>query len=91
VPLEVALGRILGGRTQLKYHEAGMDLGLSADPQESFRLFQERVLAQYLKMVDEFGFTEVDAARPIEMQQEEVRRVIGEQIDLARFRWRTQP
>src|SRR5438309_898701 len=39
-PLEVALGRILDGRPELKYHEAGMDLGLSADPYESFRIFQ---------------------------------------------------
>ncbi len=31
VPLEVALGRILGGRHALKYYEAGMDLGLSRE------------------------------------------------------------
>ncbi len=89
VPLHVALERILGSRTQLKYHEAGMDLGLSTDPQESFRLFQERVQAQYLSMVEEFGFTVVDATRPIEVQQEEIRHIVEERIDLARFRWRT--
>ena len=32
-PLEVSLNRILQGRPQLKYHEAGMDLGLSSDRQ----------------------------------------------------------
>ncbi len=90
VPLDVALERILSSRTKLKYHEAGMDLGLSPDPQESFRLFQERVQEQYLSMVDEFGFTVIDATRPIEVQQEEVRRVVEEKIDLARFRWRTR-
>ncbi len=90
VPLDVALGRILGGRTQLKYHEAGMDLGLSTNPEESFRLFQERVQAQYLSMVEEFGFTVIDASRPIETQQDEVRRIVEERIDLARFRWRTR-
>src|SRR5512147_1172389 len=31
LPLDVALGRILEGRPQLKYFEAGMDLDLSAD------------------------------------------------------------
>src|SRR5213595_2542275 len=36
VPLEVALGRILGGRNALKYYEAGMDLGLSRNIEESF-------------------------------------------------------
>jgi len=29
VPLEVAIGRILGGRNAIKFYEAGMDLGLS--------------------------------------------------------------
>ena len=61
LPLEVALGRILEGRPQLKYFEAGMDLGLSPDITESFRIFQGRVLDQYLSMVEEFGFTVLDA------------------------------
>ncbi|MCD6290151.1 MAG: dTMP kinase [Anaerolineae bacterium] len=90
VSLDVALDRILSNRTRLKYHEAGMDLGLSTDPRESFRLFQERVQAQYLSMVDQYGFTVIDANRPIEEQQVEVRRVVEEKIDLARFRWRTR-
>src|SRR5438067_13822174 len=34
VPLDVALHRILSGRPKLKWYEAGMDLGLSADPTE---------------------------------------------------------
>ncbi|NOZ27162.1 MAG: dTMP kinase [Chloroflexi bacterium] len=90
VPLDVAVHRILSSRTKLKYHEAGMDLGLSPDPVESFKLFQDRVQAQYLSMVEKFDFTVIDAARPIEEQQEEVRQVVEEKIDLARFRWRTR-
>src|SRR5581483_1366 len=39
VPIEVSLERLLAGRAKLKYHEAGMDVGLSPDPVESFRLF----------------------------------------------------
>ena len=38
LPLETALGRILDGRPTLKYHEAGMDLGLSDDPRGQRRL-----------------------------------------------------
>ena len=30
------------GREGLKYYEAGLDLGLSHDPQESYRLFQKQ-------------------------------------------------
>src|SRR5262247_2236499 len=43
-PLAVAVNRILTGRTELKYYEAGMDLDLSSDPQESFKLFQQRIV-----------------------------------------------
>lgn len=85
LPLEVALGRILEGRPQLKYFEAGMDLGLSADITESFRIFQGRVLEQYLGMAEEFGFTVMDATRSVHAQQKEVRATLQQKIDLAAF------
>lgn len=88
-PLPVALGRILSGRPQLKYHEAGMDLGLSHDPYESFRLFQERIYHEYLAMADEFSFVTIDGAAAIETQQEQVRDLVSRTFDLPRFRWRT--
>lgn len=87
-PLPVALGRILSGRPQLKYHEAGMDLSLSSDPYESFRLFQERIYREYLSMTDEFSFVTIDGAAAIEAQQERVRELVTEAFDLPRFRWR---
>ena len=61
VPLEVSLKRLLAGRMQLKYYEAGMDLHLSTDPVESFRLFQSRVLKEYDLMVKEYGLIVIDA------------------------------
>ena len=85
LPLETALGRILEGRPQLKYFEAGMDLNLSPDIYESFRIFQGRVLDEYIRMTSEFGFTVVDATRPVHTQQQHVRRLIREKIDLARY------
>src|SRR3984893_17478747 len=39
VPLEVSLSRILTGRTELKYYEAGMDLGLRTDTSARLKLF----------------------------------------------------
>jgi len=74
VPLDVAMNRVLTGpgREGLKYYEAGLDLGLSMDPQESYRLFQGRVVDEYNQMVDEYGLTVIDANRPIEPQREEV-------------------
>lgn len=76
VPLEVALGRILGGRNALKYYEAGMDLGLSRNIEESFRIFQGRILDEYESMVEEAGFHVIDATKSIEAQQEEMRRIV---------------
>jgi dTMP kinase len=76
VPLEVSLRRILTGRAELKYYEAGMDLGLSNDPHESFKLFQQRIVREYESMVDEFELTAMDATLPIPEQQRRMRRII---------------
>jgi dTMP kinase len=85
-PLEVSLQRILDGRPELKYFEAGMDLRLSSDPYESFRIFQGRLLEQYLAMSAEFGFLVVDADRPVEAQQSTLRQLVSARVDLERFR-----
>ena len=42
-----------------------MDLGLSENRYESFRIFQGRMLERYLSMTDEFRFVMVDANLPI--------------------------
>jgi dTMP kinase len=88
LPLETALGRILEGRPALKYFEAGMDIGLSTDIHESFRLFQSRVMEQYEMLADEFDFVKIDATRNVHDQQVGVREIIGEGIDMSRFRTR---
>jgi dTMP kinase len=90
LPLETALSRILEGRPRLKWFEAGMDLGLSPDITESFRLFQGRVLEQYDQLAEEFGFTLIDATRPVHDQQDQMRRIISEGEDLSRYRTRVQ-
>jgi dTMP kinase len=84
-PLGVCLNRIRTDRLEPKYFEAGMDLRLSTDPRESFRLFQERLLEQYLWMSTEFGFRIIDAAQPIEAQQQLVRRLVEKLIHPARY------
>ena len=74
VPLDVALGRILGGRDAIKYYEAGMDIGLSRNVEESFRLFQGRIYAEYKKMVISEGFVVMNGLLPVEKQQAMVRK-----------------
>jgi dTMP kinase len=78
VPIDVSLERLLGGRAKLKYHEAGMDLGLARDPVESFRLFQSRVLDIYDQLTREFDLRVVDATGDIPTQQRVVRRLVQE-------------
>src|SRR5258705_4808254 len=80
VPLDVALGRILGGRDALKYYEAGMDLDLSRNMEESFRIFQGRILREYDGMAEEMGFHVIDATRSIEQQQREMRRILMREL-----------
>src|SRR6201998_4663522 len=80
VPLDVALGRILGGRDALKYYEAGMDLDLSRNIEESFRLFQGRILEEYEAMIDEMGFHVIDATKSIEAQQRTMRDVVVREL-----------
>jgi dTMP kinase len=80
VPLDVALGRILGGRDALKYYEAGMDLGLARDVEESFRIFQGRILDEYEGMAAEMGFHIIDATLSIETQQRRMREIVLERI-----------
>jgi dTMP kinase len=76
VPLDESLQRILVGRPELKFYEAGQDLGLAEDPYESFRLFQSRILNEYEGLVTEFGLTAVDATQPLVQQQARVRRLV---------------
>lgn len=81
VPIDVSLERLLAGRTDLKYHEAGMDLGLAADPAESFRLFQGRVLRIYDEITKEFDLRVVDATGSIPSQQKLVRSMTMGMLD----------
>ena len=76
VPVDIAVERILSGRANLKYYEAGMDLGLSDNKVTSFRLFQQRIISEYDAMVDEFNLTVVDGTSPVQKQQKNVRQIV---------------
>ena len=87
--LEVSLNRILEGRPKLKFFEAGMDMRLSTDPYESFKIFQGRILEQYMAMSKEFKFVTVEANSNVEKQQIIVRKLVSERIDLKKFKRRS--
>jgi len=80
VPVDISLQRILSGRPTLKFHEAGMDLGLSEDREESFVLFQGRILEEYERLAQEYGLTVIDATLPIEKQQAMMRDIVRERL-----------
>ncbi|MDA4110996.1 MAG: dTMP kinase [Thaumarchaeota archaeon] len=76
VPIDIAINRILVGRPKLKYYEAGMDLNLSNDPFESYRIFQAKIIDEYESMVEHEDFTVIDATQDIEQQQMTVRQKV---------------
>jgi len=80
VPLDVAIGRILRGRASIKYYEAGMDLRLSRDAEESFRIFQGYIVDEYESMASEVGFHVIDATLTIEQQQMQMRKIVIEEL-----------
>ena len=80
IPIDVSIKRIMLGRAQLKFYEAGMDLGLSDDPVTSFKMFQNRVLDEYDRLTQEFELTVIDGRGPIDAQQELVREIVQKQL-----------
>lgn len=52
--------------TGFDYWESGMDLHLGEDMYESFVQYQSRLLAEFDRMVESYGFQVVDASPPIE-------------------------
>ena len=75
----------MSGRPKLKYYEAGMDLNLSLDRAESFRIFQGRILAQYDEMIESDHFVVMDGTLPVNKLQKQMRHIVKSSIDLSRF------
>ena len=75
-PVEVAAARLLAARHAFGYYEAGLDLGVSDDPLESFKLFQGEVLRRYEEIEPRLGYIRIDATRRLREQQRAVRRCI---------------
>src|SRR5438477_12864956 len=77
VAIDGSVDRLMARRVKLKFYEAGMDLGWSSNPLESFRIFQGKVLEEYDRIVDEFGLQVVDASGSITAQQRIVRHLVA--------------
>ena len=76
VPVATTLRRKLASRQKINYYEAGMDLGLSDDLEESYQKFQTRLKREYERIAQADRFTVIDSSRPVE----EIQRVLREHI-----------
>jgi dTMP kinase len=81
VPLDEAMRRISAARPALKYYEAGLDLGLSRDPHESFDRFQGLIQQEYECLVAEFGLIRMDATASLIHQQQRMREMVRPYLD----------
>ena len=60
------------------YYEAGMDLNLANRKKDSFVVYQKRLIEIYREMAAENHFEVVDAMKPIQVQQQELRQAISQ-------------
>lgn len=83
IDLEHLVPRVLEGKG-MDYWESGMHLALGSDIFDSFERYQHRLLAEYDRLAEEFGFIGVDARRPIDDIQAELRTHIADYLRVAR-------
>ena len=79
VPVDISLSRICTNRAP-KFYEAGMDMNLSNDPYESYKIFQGRVINEYDKMVEEYNLIKIDAIDTIHTQQVILRDIVRKKL-----------
>jgi dTMP kinase len=67
-----------------------MDLNLSNDPYESYRIFQGRIVEQYDSMVEPENFVVIDGTAEIEDQQKVMRQKVAELLPKNMLRGKAQ-
>ncbi|HVC19320.1 MAG TPA: thymidylate kinase [Vicinamibacterales bacterium] len=75
IDVESLISRVLQARG-MDFWESGMDLKLGDDIYDNFRAYQSRLLREYTSMADEFHFRVLDARRPIDRIQEDLRQQV---------------
>src|SRR6059058_4803384 len=76
IDVKSLIGRVLESRG-MDFWESGMDLKTGDEIYESFRTYQSKLLREYSSMADEFNFRVVDARRPVDRIQDELRRQVS--------------
>lgn len=81
IPPEIGYDRIVRGRPTLKYYEAGLDMGWTYDPFESYKILQGKIKIIYDGLVADQRILRVDATGSVAAVQSRVRELIGHHID----------
>lgn len=75
VDVDTLTKRVIESRG-LDFWESGMDMKIADDIYDSFRSYQRALLREYGSLAQEFGFKVLDARRPIEAIQQDLRRQV---------------
>ena len=76
IDVKTLIVRVLESRG-MDFWESGMDLKHGDDIYDSFRAYQNKLLREYSSMADEFHFRVVDARRPVDRIQDELRKNVA--------------
>jgi len=80
MPLDALLRRIITNRGGLDFYESGRDIGISTDLYQSFKLYQSKILQEYERMIDEYGFKVLGGDDSIDHVQKELRRMLSQLV-----------
>ncbi|MDQ3805013.1 MAG: thymidylate kinase [Acidobacteriota bacterium] len=78
---EELVARVLSSGRKFDYWESGMDLNLGADFYDSFVAYQARLLREFDRMSEEYGFRTVDASRTVRRVAADLRRAVARVLD----------
>ena len=76
IDVKTLIGRVLQARG-MDFWESGMDMKTGDDIYDSFKQYQSKLLKEYASMSDEFHFRLLDARRPIDKIQDELRKQVA--------------
>jgi dTMP kinase len=77
------VARVLASGRGFDYWESGMDLHLGEDFFDSFLVYQTRMLKEFDRLSEEFGFHVLNASRSVRSVAADLRRAVAKVVDSA--------
>jgi len=82
IPLEEALERMTQEEKEKDYYDSGMDIGFGPNNYMALKNFQAKLAEQYELMAKLYNFTVIDASKPIQQQQQKMKKDIEKLLDI---------